>query len=300
MQAGNRNSLPKMSFRHFTVVPPPGSEPENEQVLPKYGSFQQVGQAVTAQAKPRKSKVKNLAPPENKAGHEWKSKYLSSPTWCMICNKFIQGLTVNQQHAFKCRNCKVVGHRDCCQDFKCQCGLLKFDHSDDVLVPVNNNDHLWKSQLASVEDKCDLCDKYISDTVPGKSPFECRRCRVFGHRDCCAQFSSEVCGSKDMSKRNKAVVGSSISNQLSHFVDKFTVMPTLEMNSHKFKTKYLSKPTWCCYCKKFIVGLTSKQQDAVKCTLCKESCHRTCAIEFNEGNEAKRRVCPLIPVKEAK
>ena len=300
MKNEQHGKSPAISFRHFTVDPP-SSQGE---VLPKYGSFQQVGRTVAEQTRQaRKSKVKNLAPPDNSVGHAWKSKFLSTPTWCMICKKFIQGLTINQQHAFKCRNCKVIGHRDCCHDFKCQCGLLVFDHDDDVLVPVNKNDHLWMSKLASVEDKCDLCDKYISDTLPGKSPFECRRCKVFGHRDCCAKFSCETCGSQDVAKRASGsypTVGTALSNQLNNLVDKLTVVPTLEMNSHKFKMKYLSKPTWCCYCKKFIVGLTSKQQDAVKCTLCKESCHRRCAIEFNEGNEAKRRVCPQVPVKSTK
>ena len=295
---------PNISFRNFRVQE--SMKQLGTDVLPKYTSFQQASDAVVNEAKGRrKSKVKNLSPPADNSGHKWKSKYLSKPTWCMICKQFIKGLTANQQHAFKCRICKVVGHRDCCNDFKCRCETLVFDSELDMLVPGDVNEHLWVSQEANVENKCDLCEKYISDTVPGKFPFECRRCKVYGHRDCCAKFTSEVCGKKMVSKKNdtstkaSAKIGEIIqqgTGQLGALVSALST-PTLEINSHKFKTKFLSKPTWCAYCKQFIVGLTAKQQNAVKCSLCKESCHRNCAISYNEGNEAKKHVCPQKPVK---
>lgn len=306
-----------MSYRHFQVHgaahPTSISSADDEHLLPKYTSFRQAGRTVASAVKAqRKSKVKNLAPPPDANGHKWKSKFLSHPTWCMICNQFIKGLTTNQQHAFKCRNCKIIGHRNCCQDLECQCGTLSFNNDDDILVPANSNDHLWAPKQARVEDKCELCEKYMSDTVPGKSPFTCRRCKVFGHRDCCALFSLEPCGShKPAAKKAHPLsplhinldvadsIGATISQctgQLGALMDSIA-STALEINGHKFKTKFLSKPTWCGFCKQFIVGLTARQQSAVKCSVCKESCHRHCAIEFNEGDEAKRRVCPQKPIK---
>ena len=243
----------------------------------------------------RKSKVKNLSPPTDAQGHKWKAKYLATPTWCMICKEFISGITTNAQHAFRCKNCKVVGHRDCCQTFNCQCGTLIFNPEEERLVPADINEHLWESKVANVEHKCDLCDTYISDTILGKMPFKCRRCKVFGHRDCCAKYSLEHCGHKDVAKRNvsESRIGS-MTCKLEAFVDALS-SPALKMNSHEFVAKYFRKPTWCHYCKQFIVGLTLKQQDGVKCGTCKVSCHRKCAIMFNEGNEAKRHVCTGAP-----
>jgi hypothetical protein len=286
----------KISFRNFEVEK--SSVHLGDHVLPKYAAttFGEVGQTAVTVAKANRNnvKVKNLAPPVNVHGHKWKSKFLTSPTWCMFCKSFIKGLTINQQHAFQCVNCKVIGHRECCHDLKCQCKTVTWSVEKEILAPVDRNDHMWESKPANVEDKCELCEKYICDKEPGKGPFQCRRCKVFGHRDCCAQFSCNRCeGKHSPRKDNNANTGpavSHVSDDVMMTLDTF-VKPTLEVNGHKFKNKFLTKPTYCGYCAKFIVGLTAKQQDAVKCSLCKESCHRKCANEFNEGKEAKRRIC---------
>jgi hypothetical protein len=48
-----------------------------------------------------------------KSGHEWHAKYLSKPTWCSICSKFIVGLSLEQQRAYKCKLCRLVCHSQC-------------------------------------------------------------------------------------------------------------------------------------------------------------------------------------------
>jgi hypothetical protein len=279
-----------VSFRRFHLEGFSRQHPcieDEKQKLPHYTSFQQVGEIVTSEVKViRKSKVKNLSPPQNHLGHAWKAKYCSTPTWCHICKQFIKGLSINQQHAFKCTNCNIIGHRDCCHEFCCQCRTVVVDNKKNILVPADNNDHLWEERGANLEDTCELCHTYVSDKLPEKLPFSCRRCKVFGHRDCCAIYSNNRCAHNNDERKkrmNSAKLVGSMVMALS--------VSALKTNTHKFKKKYLGKPTWCCYCKQFIVGVTPKQQDAVKCSKCKSICHRHCAIKFNEGDEAKRWVC---------
>lgn len=47
-------------------------------------------------------------------GHVWVQRFLKKMTWCKICSSFVWGLTAEQQHAFKCKKCKLVGHMQCC------------------------------------------------------------------------------------------------------------------------------------------------------------------------------------------
>lgn len=54
-------------------------------------------------------------------GHYWYQKFLKRPTWCAVCNKFVYGLTIEQQNAFKCFNCKLVAHHDCHLKLTAQC-----------------------------------------------------------------------------------------------------------------------------------------------------------------------------------
>jgi hypothetical protein len=74
----------------------------------------------------------------------------------------------------------------------------------------------------------------------------------------------------------------------------------ITIGSHEFIPKYLKKPTWCGICNEFIIGVTSAQQDAYKCSTCKlvghhhclESANKECLkkkVEFSEvTNEAMK------------
>ena len=64
-------------------------------------------------------------------GHIWYQKFLKRPTWCDICTKFIYGITLEQQHAFKCGHCKLIAHHDCLLKMTVQCRNCVADSHDD-------------------------------------------------------------------------------------------------------------------------------------------------------------------------
>ena len=59
-------------------------------------------------------------------GHEWKTKFLTRPSNCKICQGFVWGLTQKQQRALKCVKCKITGHKECCLQFDQCCTGKKF------------------------------------------------------------------------------------------------------------------------------------------------------------------------------
>ena len=55
-----------------------------------------------------------MAELEDLNGHAWHVKNVKSPRWCKICQSFIYVATEHEQYAYKCANCKTVGHKECC------------------------------------------------------------------------------------------------------------------------------------------------------------------------------------------
>jgi len=204
---------------------------------------------------PEEVKEKML-PPEDKNGHEWKSKYLNKPTFCKICNSFVWGLTEEQQGAYKCKCCKTSGHRHCCRKFSetTECVPVKPNKSLLLNDASNNLSTMQKKSLSKMLSK---------------------------------------------SERNWDLLrGSSKKGGFSNIVFdavKAGLQPPPNVNGHVWRSKYLTKPTWCKVCDAFIFGVTKEQQNAYKCFLCKMSAHRDCCIRHNEhactgGRKSSKRL----------
>jgi hypothetical protein len=75
--------------------------------------------------------------------HEWQPKYLNRPTNCTICHQFVWGLTQKQQKAYKCRKCKIRGHRDCCLRYDELCSETADSHhsSHDTSILTHHRAH---------------------------------------------------------------------------------------------------------------------------------------------------------------
>jgi serine/threonine protein kinase len=58
-----------------------------------------------------------------------------------------------------------------------------------------------------------------------------------------------------------------------------TIAEIIMHNGHEWRSKYLTKPTWCPFCKSFIWGVTKEMQNCMKCNLCWTSAHRNCCLE---------------------
>ena len=150
-------------------------------------------------------------------GHAWTQKHLKKMTWCRICNTFVWGLTKEQQHAFKCTNCHLVGHMHCCLKFSDCCKA-----PDPVICQTSTADDIDTMDTANSE-------------------------------------SSEVVGEN-----------------------------VWEVEGHEWKTKFLTRPSTCKICQKFVWGLTQKQQRALKCSRCKIAGHKGCCLKFDQCCTGKK------------
>lgn len=65
--------------------------------------------------------------------HEFIQRYLKKPTWCGICGEFIVGVTLSQQNAYKCVNCKLIGHHNCLHLSTNECIKKKVDFNTDTI-----------------------------------------------------------------------------------------------------------------------------------------------------------------------
>jgi serine/threonine protein kinase len=66
--------------------------------------------------------------------HQWKRRYFNRPSWCSICGGFIVGLTLDQQNAYKCKQCHKYGHAACVFGFDHPCE----DASSSVVTEVES------------------------------------------------------------------------------------------------------------------------------------------------------------------
>jgi serine/threonine protein kinase len=182
-------------------------------------------------------------------GHVWVQRFLKKMTWCKICNSFVWGLTAEQQHAFKCRKCKLVGHMHCCLEKAdaCECS--------EEASEVSYSEHGERRSFV------DRGRDSISD------PYQMSMRRV--------NFSDDI-RRQNSSDERESIASTDYSMSSDHSDDIW------EVNDHEWKTKFLNRPTNCKICQKFVWGLTQKQQRALKCRKCKISGHKDCCLQFGE------------------
>ena len=82
-------------------------------------------------------------------GHMWHAKNVKSPRWCEICEAFIYKANDIEQYAFKCSNCKVVGHKECC-------------------IKRNNDECVSKDGLTPLKKRLSSFNKSKGDEVTSK------------------------------------------------------------------------------------------------------------------------------------
>ncbi len=91
--------------------------------------------------------------------HEFVHRYLKKPTWCGICTEFIVGVTPHQQNAYKCQNCKLVGHHHCLEICQIECVKKKVEFSDitDQAMKTYMGTTAQKAGQVRFKDKLDFC-----------------------------------------------------------------------------------------------------------------------------------------------
>ena len=184
-----------------------------------------------------------LAQEYNKLGHEWCFKYLNKPTWCKICSKFIIGLTMEQQKAYRCSCCKMEAHAHCCVTYEESCNFV-----DGESFEYN----FFASTLSSLS----TLNTLGTQNSDGGS----------------------TTSRNSLSGFNSLFTSMSTSNSTSLVV----IEMELKKNGHEFRHQYLNKPTWCKICSKFIIGLTMEQQKAYRCRCCKMAAHAHCCLTFED------------------
>jgi serine/threonine protein kinase len=153
-------------------------------------------------------------------GHLYYKKFLKKMTWCLICNSFVWGLTADQQQAYRCKKCKLIGHIECCQKYEHVCSCQDADIS--LISPrkssssgrtfesystdfaeresttstemtedtfMDSNDHEWQSKYLNRPTHCTICHQFIWGlTKRQQRAYKCRKCKIRGHRECCLHY----------------------------------------------------------------------------------------------------------------
>jgi serine/threonine protein kinase len=195
-----------------------------------------------------------------------------------------------------------------------------------MLPPEDNNGHEWKSKFLNKPTFCKICNSFVWGlTEEQQGAYKCKCCKTTGHRHCCRKFTeSTECvpvsrahnlsvDEGNLSTMQKKTLTKMLSkserkwdiirgaSKKSGFSDvvcdavKAGLSPPPNVNGHVWRSKYLTKPTWCKVCDSFIFGVTKEQQNAYKCFLCKMSAHRDCCIKHNEhtctgGRKSSKRL----------
>ena len=180
------------------------------------------------------------------------------------------------------------------------------------LPPEDVNGHEWKPKYLNKPTFCKICNSFVWGlTEEQQGAYKCKSCKTVGHRHCCRLWSeSSECvpvvakvntiGLDSLSTFQKKSLHKMLAKSERHWdmlrgatkssgfsevvVDavKSGLHPPPNVNGHVWRSKYLTKPTWCKVCDAFIFGVTKEQQNAYKCFLCKMSAHRDCCIKHNE------------------
>jgi serine/threonine protein kinase len=203
-----------------------------------------------------------------------------------------------------------------------------------MLPPEDKNGHEWKPKFLNKPTFCKICNSFVWGlTVEQQGAYKCKCCKTFGHRHCCRKLS-ETTECIPSTSRNSIGDVTSLSTMQKHALSKLLskterkwdlikgtgkhdifssvvvdavkagLHPPPNVNGHVWRSKYLTKPTWCKVCDAFIFGVTKEQQNAYKCFLCKMSAHRDCCIRHNEractgGRQSSARLQPA-PIEESK
>ena len=215
--------------------------------------------------------------------------------------------TPSSRRLYKNASSKVYAHN--AEDSN----LTSEEKKEKLLPPEDKNGHKWKPNYLKKPTFCKICNSFVWGlTEEQQGAFKCSCCKTFGHRHCCKKLSeSTVCvpvvpkpkpnsiGMDNLSTFQKKSLSKLLSKSERNWnlirgaskrdgfsgvvVDAVKVLaPPPNINGHVWRSKYLTKPTWCKECDSFIFGVTKEQQNAYKCFLCKMSLHRDCCVKHNE------------------
>jgi hypothetical protein len=172
-------------------------------------------------------------------GHLYYQKFLKKMTWCLICNSFVWGLTADQQQAYRCKKCKLIGHIECCQKYEHVCPCEDLDVSSIISSPrkgsiesvstdyseresigtdftedtiMDTNDHEWQSKYLNRPTHCTICHQFVWGlTKRQQRAYKCRKCKIRGHRECCLHYD-KLC--TDTESQHSGTTNSSIGGLL--------------------------------------------------------------------------------------
>ena len=137
------------------------------------------------------------------------------------------------------------------------------------------NGHKWYPKYFNKPTWCRICDDFVFGlTMDMQKSYKCRECKMAGHLKCVRNYNEHVVCTKGSSADRQKVLP-----KISHA---YNPAPVPNVGGHVWRKKYLKSPTWCKVCNTFIFGVTTEQQNAYKCLLCKTIGHRNCCEYYNE------------------